>query len=291
MRLALVIAALLSLASLVMLCSKCFAQNNVNPQDPPHFYEGDGTWADWKPVPQFPLISLRGACGDETELNGIPMFTLYTQIRSRYAYPIAMVWADEAYIIRVKKNIISGSFLEYLDPGQITEGISELAGHCNTTNVFYAKIKCVARKGDEGATCFKDAQGNPIAQRTDQFRSLPRSNGASKSGMKTGSAHEVVYFFCEARPTIGPDPLYVTPMLRHSLTTSEKQAGTQWLDTLGAQYIAWLRSRYSDVPKESYLTYYQSDTAEGAEQLLQVEEEPFHQNNWPVITVKWSPNQ
>jgi hypothetical protein len=171
----------LAFAVLSVLVSACYAQENINPQEQPHWYTTGQKWGQWRPFTQFPSLSIRGACGDDTTVNGIPMFTLQTQIRSGYGQPMAIIWAEEMYNLETKRNIVSGSFLEYLEPGQITMGISALRGNCSAAPTFYAKMKCVARKGEEGAACFKDSQGNPIAERTNQFRSFPPASG-SKAG-------------------------------------------------------------------------------------------------------------
>jgi len=169
----------------------CHAQQKIDPQQQPMWYTSGQKWGPWTSFSQYPFLSVRGACGDDTTVSGVPMFSLWTQIRNNSAYPMAVVWAEEMYNKATGKNIVSGSFLEYLDPGQITEAWTTLGGNCGATHTFYAQIKCAARKGNEGAACFKNSHGDLIAERTDQFRAPSAQSsgaeGASREATSQGS--------------------------------------------------------------------------------------------------------
>jgi hypothetical protein len=155
-----VLSASLSLFTLSLV--PCFAQGDINPQDPPRFRQGNGTWSSWTRSAKFPHLSLRGACGDNTTLNGMPMFSLVTQVRNDYGYSIALVWAVEFYNKRLDKNVIQGAMLEHMESGTITQAGSVLKGTCQgLPETFYARFDCAVHDGSE-STCWMDWNGNSL---------------------------------------------------------------------------------------------------------------------------------
>jgi hypothetical protein len=178
------------LAFLVLSVVLGFAQGGgVSPQDPPHFYTSTGTWSSWTRSAKFPQLSLRGACGDNTTINGIPMFSLYTEVRSDYGYPIALVWAIEFYNKRLGKNVVQGSMLEHIQSGEITQAIAALRGTCQgAPETFYARFDCVVHDGSE-STCW-GKQGVAIPERTaTQYSSLPaQSSGSHGNSVPIGNS-------------------------------------------------------------------------------------------------------
>jgi hypothetical protein len=199
------------IAMLFLLVSGCCSAQQIDPQAPPVFYTKGTAWSEWKPIAQYPHLSLRGACGDDTQVNGVAMFTTYNQIRNGYPYPIAMVWGVEGYRPDLRINKIIGWMLEYVQPGEIAQSIEAVAGKCSHTDTIYVRVKCVARQGNEDAVCFKDSDGNPIPERTDQFRSLP-SGSASSSAAFPGKGF-VTYGVC---PLVG---FHKNVVLTRSFTT------------------------------------------------------------------------
>jgi hypothetical protein len=154
---------------LILILGCCSAQR-IEPQAQPNWDTKGTHWSQWKPIAKHPDLLLRGACGDDTQVKGVPMFTLYTQIRNGYPYAIAVVWDHDYYDASVATNRIGASTLQYLDPATVTQSISAMRGTCKHTDIFYVKVKCVARRGQEDAACSKDALGNYIADHLDHFQ-------------------------------------------------------------------------------------------------------------------------
>jgi hypothetical protein len=156
----------------VFACCNCLAQQ-INPNDPPMFDQGAGQWGEWSPIPVLPSLLVREACGDDKKLNGVPVFTLWMQIKNNSSDATAIVWAADIYDQDTGENMVSGSFVEYLDAGQITQGVSELNGSCGPAPPSHTKVKCAAKQGNENGPCFQNSQGVRIGERMDEFRSLP----------------------------------------------------------------------------------------------------------------------
>jgi hypothetical protein len=190
--------------SLVLACCTCRAQQ-INPNDPPMFDQGAGQWGDWVPIPEFSSLLVREACGDDRKTNGVPVFTLRMQIKNNSAVAMAIVWAAELYDPDTNENMVSGSFIEYLDPGQITQGVSELNGSCAAAAPSHAKVKCAARKGSEDGACFQNSQGVRIGQRMDEFRTLPTPQYESVEGEPVASNATKVYWVCHLGVNSGDD--------------------------------------------------------------------------------------
>jgi hypothetical protein len=296
MRTALTIIALLSFGS------AGFAQQNIDPNQQPAWFTTGEKWGSWVPFTQYPFLSVRGACGDDTTLNGVPMFTLYTQIRNNSAYPMAVVSAEEMYDLKTRKNIVSGSFLEYLNPGQITEGISSIGGNCGATRIFYSKIRCAAKKGDEGATCFKDSQGNAILERTDQFRERPPQAGTS-GNVSRNPKLAPAYWVCSADSSNPPnynDTVITNPfkhgvepdVFQHNVNSGDyvpiPEAGGTTL--LYSQFIAWRNStyRYNSDEYAWCMVFSSQEQAEAYVQKRKQTHDPYHQGSKFEI-VDWSP--
>jgi hypothetical protein len=297
MRTALTIIALLSFGS------AGFAQQNIDPNQQPAWYTTGEKWGSWVPFTQYPFLSVRGACGDDTTLNGVPMFTLYTQIRNNSAYPMAVVSAEEMYDLKTRKNIVSGSFLEYLNPGQITEGISSIGGNCGATRTFYSKIRCAAKKGDEGATCFKDSQGNPIAERTDQFRERPPQAGTSGNASRQPKL-VLAYWVCEGNTSNSnyDDYVIVNPF-KYGVEPDVLQAKADSGDyvpnpdgssagRLVSQFAEWRTSTYG-YRGDEYAWCSVFTSQERAEAYFEKEKQMRQQQSHPSTTkfdiVNWSP--
>jgi hypothetical protein len=164
--------ALMVFVFLVVACGNCLSQQ-INPNDPPMFDQGAAQWGEWAPIPEFSSLLVRESCGDDKKLNGVPVFTLWMQIKNNSSDAMAIVWAADIHDQDTGENMVSGSFVEYLDPGQITQGVSQLNGSCSTARPSHAKVKCAAKKGSEDRACFQNSQGVRIGVRMDEFRALP----------------------------------------------------------------------------------------------------------------------
>jgi hypothetical protein len=182
----------------------CGAQH-INPNDPPTFDQGAGQWGEWTPIPTFPSLLVREACGDDRRMNGVPVFTLWMQTKNNSADAVAIVWAADIYDPDTNENMVSGSFVEYLDPGQITQAVSELIGSCAAAAPSHAKVKCAATKGSEDGACFQNSQGVRIGQRMDEFRALPTPQYESVEGEPVASNATKVYWVCHLGVNSGDD--------------------------------------------------------------------------------------
>ena len=182
----------------------CRAQQ-VNPNDPPMFEQGAGQWGEWTPIPQFPLLLVREACGDDKKLNGVPVFTLWMQIKNNSRDAMAIVWAGDIYDRDTGENLVSDSFVEYLDSNQITQGATELSGSCGPAIRSHTKVKCAAKKGSEREACFQNFQGIRIGQRMDEFRSLPTPQFESVEDEPVASNATKAYWVCHLGVNSGED--------------------------------------------------------------------------------------
>lgn len=259
----LAIAALGILTGFAFDTSTGFAQDRINPSDPPLFYEGKGNWGNWTVIPQHPRLSVRGACGDDSNLppSDAQVFTNYSQIRSEYAYSIGLVWRQEEYDEKTRTNKMSAKMLTYIDPSRVTESIAVIGGNCSATKLVYVRIVCVAKKGDEGDACYKDAQGNPIPERTDQFRSRPPGNtsNVSKNKSMSNSSFVTLYWVCSAQYNQGAAEV-VTPVFEKGIEPSRIPQLDDFRKTDGhsgvyfeKEFHDWLTTRH---PISSYeITY------------------------------------
>jgi hypothetical protein len=188
----------------VFACWNCRAQQ-INPNDPPLFGQGAGQWSEWAPIPEFPSLVVREACGDDTKVNGVPVFTLWMQIKNNSSDAMAIVWSADIYDRDTGENMVYGSFVEYLDPGQITQGVSELNGSCSAAPPSHTKVKCATKKGSEDGACFQNSQGVQIGQRMDEFRSLPTPQYELGEGGPVASNASKVYWVCHLGVNGGDD--------------------------------------------------------------------------------------
>jgi hypothetical protein len=171
----------------LFICGIAHGQFTVDPQQPPQFYSGNGKWSPWHPSTRFPKLSFRSACGDNASPNGAPLFTVNTQVQSHYGEPVYMVWAVTTYHNDTAKNQIGGSMSETLKPGDTTEAIAAVGGHCSEATgpvTTYIRVSCVASAGQE-ATCYSN--GNEVPSReAGAFTALPPQTAEPRKS-KTGS--------------------------------------------------------------------------------------------------------
>lgn len=187
----------------VFACCNCPAQQ-INPNDPPMFDQGASQWGEWSPIPELPSLLVREACGDDRKLNGVPVFTLWMQIKNNSPDAMAIIWAGDIYDRDTGENMVSDSFVEYLDPGQITQGVTELSGSCGAAPRSHTKVKCAAKKGSENEACFQSSQGVRIGQRMGEFRSLPTPQFESVEDEPASNGTKV-YWVCHLGMNSGED--------------------------------------------------------------------------------------
>jgi hypothetical protein len=182
----------------------CLAQQQIDPQAQPLWFTKGTHWSEWKSIAKFPPLSLRGACGDETKLNGVSEFATFVQIRNGYPHPISMVWAVESYDVKLRRNSFGPYMLEHLQPGDITEAYAVVAGTCAHSDVLYARIKCAARQDQEQSACYQDANGNAFPLRTAGQYLAPSNSPASGRSSGAGKGGRFpAYGYCE-RTIAGP---------------------------------------------------------------------------------------
>jgi hypothetical protein len=152
-----------------------FVPSSVVAQDKPLFWTSGGNWGRWLKISNYPEVAVRTACGDDSTLNNHPVSSEDWQLQNNYRAPMVVIWRVQFFNQNHGRNEMSGWMLEHLKAGEVSNGWMVTAGHCKAWNTLTVQVKCAIPDTGEnaGAACFKDSHGNPIAERTDQFRERP----------------------------------------------------------------------------------------------------------------------
>ena len=227
---------------------------------------------------------------------------------------MAVVWRVEFFNKDHGRNEMSGWMLEHLKPGEVSDGFSVSAGHCKAINTLRVQVKCAVREteGNAGAACYKDTQGRPIAERTDQFReqppqpetAAPQPAATSRSSTTGGGDSNLGFWFCLEQnywptPQGGGGEDSFTRVFQgpaepgvegevcseNGCPFSKGAVGTSYAQ----QFEAWVLSRHTGASTTTVGCKI-FKTRQRAEQVELQDEEFFRVNtSIPVAIVDWSP--
>ena len=195
---------------------------------------------------------MRIACGDNTSLNNYPVSSEDWQIRNGYTKPVAIVWRAQFFDKTTRRNAMGGWMLEHLQPGQISDGWTVVAGHCQARNTLFVQLKCMALDGQEGKQCFNDDSGNPYPLRSsDAFRGdhkpLDNSSGSTQttdnqpaSNPVASAPKQVQYIVCQY------DNWVYNPTIREEVLTKVFQTSKVGLDasSLSSPFYQWVKDKF-----------------------------------------------
>lgn len=216
----------------------------------PVFWTRGGNWGNWLKITAYPGLAVRTACGDDSTLKNYLVSSTDWQLRSGYTEPMAVVWRVQFFDDTIGKNKMGGWMLTHLKAGEVLDGWSVEAGHCQARNVISVQVKCAVRESDV-AKCY-DSDGNPYPPRPDDAFSgdhNPNGAGSRHAGNTAPSSQpppDVHYYWCWdiiSVPTSNgqAETTYYSRVFK--MSESERES-------VARKFDSWIRAQYNLPPPQ-----------------------------------------
>jgi hypothetical protein len=240
----------------------------------------------------YPGIAVRTACGDNSTLNNYPVSSEDWQIRNGYTKPVAIVWRVPFFDKATGKNAMGGWMLEHLQSGEISDGWTVVAGHCQEKNTLFVQLKCMAPEGQEGKQCFKDANGDPYPLRSaDAFRGdhKPPDSQVSNSVTPAQKAAPQIFYYMFCLGSYNRNPNGNQADYQYVYVTTEVftwPALRGFASDPNRQFEQWLKESSGDKAATGNCNESTGDTAEAFVTSTRAD---YVRTHTPSQTVSWRP--